>query len=147
MIYKLKKYFRANGIQYYQPDAAQLTFYWGITTQAGLFECVLDVQTESQRLLMLSIFPISVPEALRLDLAGILMRINYHLFLGQFELDFKDGELRFKTTLVYADAKMTLKMLESFVQSNLVAMDAYYGLLLAFLNGQISVAQVMEKYF
>jgi hypothetical protein len=145
MILPIKKYFQEHGYQFFQPDAEKSTFFLGIGTSKGKFQCIVDVQAEKRRLLMLSIFPIPVPPHLRASLAEILVRINYNLFLGHFEFDFTDGEIRFKTSLIYADAKVTPKMIDSFITSNLAAIDAYFELLTQFVTGKWNASEIVAK--
>jgi hypothetical protein len=145
MIVNVKKYFQEHGFKFFQPDAEKPTFFLGIGTSKGTFQCIVDVQEAKERLLMLSIFPTLAPPHLRASLAAILMRINYNLFLGHFELDFTDGEIRFKTSLIYADAKVTPKMMDAFITSNLASVDAHFELLTQFVKEQMDAAQIIAK--
>ncbi|MCR4706590.1 MAG: YbjN domain-containing protein [Clostridiales bacterium] len=47
----------------------------------------------------IAVAPLSVAEEYRACAAEFMMRANYGLKLGAFELDFRDGEVRFKSTL------------------------------------------------
>jgi hypothetical protein len=145
MTIPIKQYFQKQGYQFFQPDAEKSTFFLGVGTSNGKFQCIVDVQAEKGRLLMLSIFPMPVPPHLRASLAEILVRINYNLFLGHFELDFTDGEIRFKTSLIYADAKVTPKMLDSFITSNIAAIDAYFELLTQFVTEKLNASEIVAK--
>jgi hypothetical protein len=143
MIVNVKKYLQEHGFKFFQPDVEKPTFFLGIGTSNGKFQCIVDVQAAQERLLMLSIFPTPVPQHLRASLAELLIRINYNLFLGHFELDFTDGEIRFKTSLIYADAQVTPKMIDAFVTSNLTAMDAYSEWLTRFVTEQFDASEMV----
>ncbi len=54
---------------------------------------------ETEQVAIYSAIPINVPEERRLAAAELITRANYGLRLGNFELDFSDGELRFKTSI------------------------------------------------
>lgn len=61
--------------------------------------CLLRVFEQTERVLVYSLLPDSVPEAQRSDLALMLTQINYGLIVGNFEMDLDDGEIRYKTSL------------------------------------------------
>jgi hypothetical protein len=53
-----------------------------------------------------------VPEAKRQAMAEFLTRAKYGLCMGNFEMDFGDGEVRYKASLDIADGELTAKMIE-----------------------------------
>ena len=53
-----------------------------------------------------TVFPIKVPEGKRDAVAMFLTRANYGLILGNFELDFDDGEIRFKVTTICGEGNI-----------------------------------------
>ena len=59
----------------------------------------MPIQEDPAQLLFLSIFNPLVPLQNRDRISKHLMTLNYGLTFGNFELDFNDGEVRFRTTL------------------------------------------------
>lgn len=59
--------------------------------------CIMSIIDETT-LICYSVFPIKVPEDRREAIAEYLCRANYGLYHGNFEIDFRDGEIRYKTT-------------------------------------------------
>lgn len=59
--------------------------------------CILS-PVDTSTLLCYTVFPIKVPEERRVAVAEFLTRANYGLYHGNFEMDFSDGEVRYKTT-------------------------------------------------
>jgi hypothetical protein len=47
------------------------------------------------------------------------------LWLGNFELDFQDGEVRYKTSLDLADVELTTGLLAALLRSNISTVDRY----------------------
>ncbi len=47
-----------------------------------------------------TVFPLKAPEGKRDAVAAFLTRANYGLIVGNFELDFDDGEIRYKVTAI-----------------------------------------------
>lgn len=58
---------------------------------------ILDV-IDDTTVLFYTVFPIKIPEERRGAVGEYLHRANYGLYHGNFELDFRDGEIRYKTT-------------------------------------------------
>jgi hypothetical protein len=66
------------------------------------------------------------------SLAEFFSRANYGLRTGNFEIDFRDGEMRYKASLYAPDQLPTLRMVERVVDIP-IAMWRQYG------NGMIGV--------
>ena len=62
--------------------------------QNGRWGCLGRVDEEKQLVLFYSYCPIKAPEDKRPILADFLTRANYGLYVGNFEMDFNDGEVR-----------------------------------------------------
>ncbi|MBI2276858.1 MAG: YbjN domain-containing protein [Dechloromonas sp.] len=75
--------------------------------------------------------PARIPEDHRLKVAELLTRINYDLIQGNFELNFDDGSVLFKTTLDLADGVLTQAMFERIYEINGQTMNQYYALIMS----------------
>src|SRR3954452_20971539 len=67
--------------------------------QSGSWQCFAIVDEEKQWLRFYSMLPVHAPEAKRPAVAEFITRANYGMMLGNFEMDFADGEVRFKTSI------------------------------------------------
>ncbi|MCB6365936.1 YbjN domain-containing protein [Intestinibacillus massiliensis] len=65
---------------------------------------ILDV-IDDTTVLFYTVFPIKIPEERRAAVAEFLCRANYGLYHGNFEIDFRDGEIRYKTTGMTTEAE------------------------------------------
>jgi len=63
----------------------------------------------------------------------LLMRINFELALGCFEMNLADGEIRFRTSVMVAAADITGGIVEHLVRSNLAIVDERYLQIMAVL--------------
>lgn len=54
----------------------------------------------------------NVPEDRRLALAEFLTRANYGLFIGNFEMDWQDGEVRYKTSIDVAGDRLSTALVQ-----------------------------------
>ena len=57
------------------------------------------VTKDLEQVLFYSVAPLAIPEESRLAVAEFITRANYAMALGNFEMDFSDGEVRFKTSI------------------------------------------------
>ncbi|TNE88268.1 MAG: YbjN domain-containing protein [Deltaproteobacteria bacterium] len=80
---------------------------------------------EQNQLLLYAVHEKKVPEHRRPAVAEFITRANYGLPIGNFEMDFDDGEFRFKTSVDMEGGKLTAKMAENLLVLNLRSMDRY----------------------
>ena len=61
-------------------------------------------------------------------MAEFIARANYDLLIGNFEMDFQDGEIRFKTSIDVEDAEdhFTSQIIRQMVYANVVTTDRYF---------------------
>ena len=90
----------------------------------GRWKFYAQVAPEHDAILFYSICPLRVPEELRLEAAHFLTRANYGLATGNFELDFSDGEIRYKTVLDL-DGELSAPAVKRAVRANGIAMETY----------------------
>ena len=65
------------------------------------------------------------PEVLRPAVVEYLTRANWGLVIGNFELDYADGEIRFKTSVQLNEGELHAGLLHPLVYGNLDTMDRY----------------------
>jgi hypothetical protein len=78
-----------------------IVYNLGIGLEHSKVDCFVDIRPVEEILLIYVVSMMKVPELRRRQMAEYITRANYNLKLGNFELDFKDGELRYKCTLLY----------------------------------------------
>ncbi len=119
----------------------------GFAGRNGNWTCIARPREDRGIFLFYSIAAVNVPEEKRLMVAEYLVRANYGLPLGNFEMDFSDGEVRFKTSIDVESEEymLTPAMLKSLVYSNVLTMDRYLGGLMAVIYGNAVPEQEIEK--
>jgi hypothetical protein len=63
-----------------------------------------------------------------------LIRANYGMMIGNFEMDFTDGEIRYKTSIDVEGDKLSSALIKRLVYANVMMMDEY-------LPGIVSVTE------
>ncbi len=125
----------------------QMIIRMGMGMPNGRFDVFIDVRPEPAQVLIFTVLPTLIPEAQRMRVAEFIARANYGLIIGNFELDFKDGELRYKATYFYDDTfpnSSVLFLKNLFVTMHM--MDRYLPGIMAVVYAnvlpQVAVAQI-----
>lgn len=124
LLEELKRVFTENGWPYSEVRGAPVLLT-DLSGPAGRWSFYAQPVEEKNLVLFYSICPERVPEERRVDVSHFLTRANYGLAAGNFELDFDDGEVRYKTVLhVHGDELdgLTLKRL---IRANGIAVETY----------------------
>ena len=107
-----------------QPEDASLLLT-GYQGENGEWSCFAWTHEERKQFVFYSKCTIAAPEDKRDAVAEFITRANYDLLIGNFELDFEDGEIRFKTSIDVSNDRLTTALVEPFVIANVVMMDHY----------------------
>jgi len=138
-------YFEKESWLYSLPEEGDSIAIFGISTKNAKYKCILKVEEDANRLIFFSILPLHIHSSQRSELAEILTRINYNLFYGSFEMDFTDGEIRYKTSFIYEDSIITEKVLDHIIKGNITTADMNFELLSAFSNKQINMDDAIKE--
>lgn len=118
---------------------------FGINGENGSFNLLIDVQPEREMIKCYSVVPINVPVAKRSEIAEYLTRANYGLHFGNFELDFSDGEVRFKTSMNTDGNAANPSVIRHLVLSNINITDDYLKGLMRVLYADLSPEQAIDE--
>jgi hypothetical protein len=117
----------------------------GFSGEHGHWPCYAQAREAQQQIVLYSICPLRVPEAMRPVMAELLTRANYGLVVGNFEMDYEDGEIRYKTSLDVEDSEATTELLRHIVYANVTTMDRYLPSILAVLAGAKTPAEAVAE--
>ena len=91
----------------------------------GRLTCYAKARPDRAQFVFYSICPVSVPESKRLALAEFIARANYGTIIGNFELDFLTGEVRYKTSVELSGPTLVATQIKQLVYANVMMMDEY----------------------
>lgn len=91
----------------------------------GTWTCYAKAREQQQQFAFYSICPVNAPEKKYLTVAEFIARANSGMIIGNFELDFTDGEIRYKTSIDVEGASLTFPQIKSLVYTNVTMMDEY----------------------
>jgi hypothetical protein len=107
----------------------------GFQGNNGEWTCYAKAREDQQQFVFYSLCPVVAPEPQRSPIAEFLTRANYGMILGNFELDWDDGEIRYKTSIDVTDSTLTSALIKSIVYTNVLTMDQYLPGIQAVIDG------------
>lgn len=110
----------------------------------GRWTCFALAMEESQHFVFYSLSPINTPPEKLSTMAEFLTKVNYGTTIGNFELNFSDGEIRYKTSIDVEDDRLTPGLIKNLVYVNVLTMDKYLPGIMAIINGQLSPDRVID---
>lgn len=128
-------------VQLSDPSILQLAFQGS----AGRWTCLAQCNDADAQVVFYSLCPIIVPEANFGVIAELLMRANDGLIIGNFELDFTRGEIRYKTSLDVEGDRLTPALMRRLVYANVQTLDTYLPSIMAVLEGQCSPTEAIAQ--
>src|SRR5262245_4344882 len=112
---------------------------------AGRLICYADVDEEKQWLTFYSYLPVNAPDDRLMDVAEFVCRANRGMRIGNFELDFDDGEVRYKTSIDIEGGELTSKMIENLLRANLSTMNRYFKGLMELIYGHGDAEELIRQ--
>lgn len=111
----------------------------------GKLNCLARVREEHHQFIFYSTCPVNTPEDKRAEMAEFVTRANYGLILGNFELDYRDGEVRFKTSIDVEGSDLADPLIRNMVYSNVMTMDRYLPGIMLLMYGGATVEEAIAK--
>ncbi|MCS6897925.1 MAG: YbjN domain-containing protein [Nitrospira sp.] len=113
--------------------------------RSGRVLCYGEVDEPKCWLTFYSYLPVNTPEAKMAQMAEFISRANRGLRIGNFELDYDDGEIRYKTSIDVEGGELTPKMIDNLLRANLTAMDRYFPGFMELIYGEKPAAELIRK--
>jgi hypothetical protein len=121
---ELKRVFVDNDWPFSEVRGAQVLVS-DLSGPLGTWKFYAQVVDEQDLILFYSVCPLRVPAGRRPEVSQFLTGANYGLAAGNFELDFEDGEIRYKTALHIQGGGLDGTLVKRLVRSNGMAMESY----------------------
>ena len=107
--------------------------------------CYARARDEQQQFVFYSVCSVNAPENKRQALAEFIARANYGMILGNFELDFTDGEIRYKTSIDVGNDKITYELIRQVVYTNVMMMDKYQPGIMSVIYSDVSPEEAIKQ--
>lgn len=109
------------GLKFERFDEKERTiFQLGMALDNGKSDCIIDINETTDKILIYFYLPSTFPKNKRNLAAEYITRVNFDLLIGNFDLDYNDGEVRYRCSYVYdkySDTHEELAFLRYFIAS------------------------------
>lgn len=102
---------------------------FGIQTHHSKYDCMINVFEKTKQLSVVINFPQTVPQEKYRQLSQLLILLNSRFFSGGFEIDFEDGELRYRNGFFYGINGADLEVVEYYIDSSIFYIEESYTML------------------
>lgn len=120
--------------------------YWMTYTGTNAeIRCFAQIRVASEILMIYAMSPVRIPEDQRPAIAEFVCRANYGLNIGNFELDFKEGRLRFKVSLDFEGADLSPSLIRNAIYPAVRTLNSYIPGVLKVLYGNMSPADAIAE--
>ena len=111
----------------------------------GQFTCYAQERVEQEQFVFYSVFPVRTPENKTHEVAEFITRANYGMIIGNFELDYSDGEVRYKTSVDVEDTEINVVLVRHMIYANVLTMDKYFPGLMRVLYAGIDPVSAIDE--
>ncbi len=117
----------------------------GFSGDNGSWACYARARDEQEQFIFYSIMETKVPEDKRQAIAEFITRANYGMVIGNFEMDFSDGEVRYKTSIDVEGGELTTTMFKNLVYPNVRMMDRYLPGIMRVIYGGATPEEAIQE--
>ena len=117
----------------------------GFSGKNGQSTCYAQIRVDMEQLIIYAIAPVKVPEETRVAAAEYITRANYGLRIGNLEMDFSDGEIRYKSSLDFEEETLTSQFIKMATYPAVQTLDHYTPGLMAVIYGGKSPEEAVAE--
>jgi len=118
------------------------TWYEGAN---GVFVCFCHCREDAQQLLFYVVAQERCPDEYLGAMAEFITRANFGMLIGNFEMDYSDGEVRYKASVDLEDAGMSTALLRNLVVAASTTFDRYYTGFHAVASGALGAVEAIVQ--
>ena len=111
----------------------------------GKCDCYAQARETQQQFVFYSVCPVKVPKMKREAIGKFINRANYSMIIGNFELNFADGEIRYKTSIDVEGDRLTSALIKRLVYANVTMMDEYLPGIKSVIEGDVSPVDAIAQ--
>jgi hypothetical protein len=123
---------------YPQPLTDLEAYRMGFNGRNGELRCFAQVRPELSQFLFYAVMAVKAPPEKRPAVAEFITRANFGLRIGNFELDYSDGEVRYKASLDFEGEALSHQFIRNTIYPAVQTMDLYLPGLLKVIYGGLS---------
>ena len=112
---------------------------------SGRLLCYAEVDEEKFWLIFYAYMPVNTPQEKMDEMAEFICRANRGMRIGNFELDYDDGEIRYKTSIDAEGGEMTLQMIDNLLRANLSTINRYFPGIMSVIYSDREVLDLIRE--
>ncbi len=110
---------------YFQEIEENQILALGFEGKNGKYKSLAIAREEEHQMIFYTISPLNATKSKLQVIAEFITKANHGIVMGNFELDFSDGEIRYKTSIDVEGEKLTSNLIKQLVFTNVAMMDKY----------------------
>jgi hypothetical protein len=110
----------------------------GFEGKNGKYKSLAIAREEEHQMIFYSVCPLNATKSKLQAIAEFIIKANYGMIIGNFELDFNDGEIRYKTSIDVEGEKLTSVLIKQLVFTNVAMMDKYLPAIRSIIEDNLS---------
>ena len=138
----LKQFLEADSIRF-ETAGERTAVRFGFRTEQHSWVCVGEVREEQGFLIFASLLPVVAAER-RAAVAELLTRINSGLAVGNFEMDWDEGAVRFRTSVDLEGTEPGAPLIRQLFRANVSTVASFYGAVEQVARGEMSAADALR---
>ncbi|HEX8845922.1 MAG TPA: YbjN domain-containing protein [Pyrinomonadaceae bacterium] len=138
-------FFNGDGWTFTQLEGRTVLQLSARTEPGQQWNCFAEAREEQSQFIFYSVSPVNAPEERLPDVAEFLTRANYGLIIGNFEMDWTDGEIRCKTSIDVEGDRLTEALVRQLVYANVRLTGRYLPGILALIEGSATPTEAIAR--
>ena len=122
----------------YEPMDEYGVFRMGVNLDCKLKSARVFVNVHPESFAVISVPPIAADEDSKAAAVEFITRANYGMNIGNFEMDYNDGEIRFKTAVLCSDTIPTFEQVKDAIYINVITLERYCDALTMVIYGMMT---------
>ncbi|WP_414551375.1 YbjN domain-containing protein [Anabaena sp. CCY 0017] len=123
----------------------KLALRLGFQGKNGKWNCYAEAREEEEQFVFYSICPQNASESQHMAIAEFITRANFGIVIGNFEMDFNDGEIRYKTSIDVEGDRVSFALIKQLVYANIATMDEYLPDIMSVISGDVSTEKAINQ--
>lgn len=122
----------------YEPMDENGVFRMGVNMDCKLKSARVYINVHAESFAVISVPPIAADDESKERAAEFITRANYGMNIGNFEMDFNDGEIRFKTAVLCSDTIPTYDQVKDCIYLNVITLERYCDAMTMVIYGMMT---------
>ncbi len=120
-------------------------YRFGCRGKNGTFTCFAQVHTDMEQMIFYIVAPVNASEERRGAVAEFITRANYGMRIGNFEMDFTDGEIRYKSSFDFESTVLGSQLIKNALYPGVQTTDQYLPGLMKVIYGDGEPVDIIKE--